>query len=146
MTAIRKSGGSNVALTTLKRRSGSSWVAIQNGYRRAAGAWVRIYTAVAASASPTSVGGSTATSGQAVSTSTTTASLTGATPTGFSWTRISGSTSVSITNPTNATTAFSGAPTKLNPTLTAAFQCTITYAGGSAVTNSVTATINYTGP
>lgn len=148
MTAIRKSGGSNVALTTLKRRSGSSWVAVQRGYRFSGGTWVQVYSAapsITASASPSSVSGSTATAGQNTGTNATTATLTGATATGYSWSRESGDTSITINAPNAATTGFTGAPNRLNPTRTATFACTITYSGGQVTTNTVTATLTYTG-
>lgn len=45
MTFARKSGGANVALTTVKRRSGGAWVDVQNVYRRQSGAWVQVYSA-----------------------------------------------------------------------------------------------------
>lgn len=145
MTAIRKSGGANVALTALERRSGGSWAAVQNGYRRLSGAWVKFYSAVSASASPASVNGSTPTAGQSISTNATTATLTGATATSYSWSFVSGDSSITINNPTGSVTGFTGAPNKLNPTRTATFKCTISYSGGSAVTNTVSATLNYTG-
>ena len=42
MTFTRKSGGTNVTLTTIKRRSAGAWVSLTIGKRRASGAWVDI--------------------------------------------------------------------------------------------------------
>lgn len=45
MTFTRKSGGGNVALTTVKRRSGGAWANVQTIKRRLSGAWVTVWTA-----------------------------------------------------------------------------------------------------
>lgn len=149
MTGITYSdGGSARAIGAVTYQDGSTKRTIQNIWIGDGGTNRLVYSAppaVSATASPTSVNGSTPTSGQSISTNATTARLTGATATGYSWTRVSGDTSITINDPTSSVTGFTGAPTKLNPTLTAAFHCTITYSGGSAVTNTVSATLNYTG-
>lgn len=48
MAGNRKSGGSNVALTTRKRRSGGAWVDITTAKRRSGGTWVDLFPAFTA--------------------------------------------------------------------------------------------------
>lgn len=59
MTFARKSGGSNVALTTVKRRSGGAWTNVQTVKRRSGGAWVTVWSAYTpisdVTASPSSI-------------------------------------------------------------------------------------------
>lgn len=59
MAGNRKSGGSNVALTTRKRRSGGALVTITTAKRRVAGAWVDLFPTAssAATSNQTIVGG-----------------------------------------------------------------------------------------
>lgn len=48
MAGYRKSGGSNVALTTRKRRSGGGWIDLTIAKRRSGGAWIDLFPVVIA--------------------------------------------------------------------------------------------------
>lgn len=76
-----------------------------------------------ATASPTSISGSAASS--SVTTGTVTASLVGGTGTTYSWARISGSTSISANSASSAATTFSGTSIGVGATISAVFRCTI---------------------
>lgn len=141
MTAKRWTGTAFIDLTTLKRWSGSAWVDITIAKRWDGSAWVDI---LGAGGSPTGL--QVTIDGFAVSTvicvanidpfcpfvsQVTTASITavasggtGAGPT-YSWQFISGDSSITATNPTSATTAFTTSVNR-NATKNAVFKCVVT--------------------
>jgi hypothetical protein len=88
-----------------------------------------------AAVSPMSVSHSAAGSNQATTNATCTAA--GGFPSyTFSWSRISGSTAISATAPSAATTAFSTSGLAIDQTRTAVFVCTVTDAAGQVVQSS----------
>ena len=129
MPFIRRSSGSNVNVSLVRRRSGGTWVT-PTVRRRQGGAWVvvpfvltlstsgnpggNVFLAEPAPASTTVNGGSFTVNVSGGSGSYT-----------RSWTRISGSTAMSISNSTAATVTFSGTVRK-NDSITATWRCTVT--------------------
>lgn len=148
MTFARKSGGANVALTTVKRRYGGAWTNVQTIKRRLSGGWVTVwqaYTAVTASVSPTSASASTASANTTVSTNSVTASATNGNGSyTYAWSYVSGDTTLTIGSPNSATTNFSGQVNNVNTSRSATFRCHVSDGTTSADVN-VTVTLTYTG-
>lgn len=111
MTGYRKSGGSNVALTTRFRKSGGANVALTIAKRRLSGAWVDVISFL--SAAPNPCDGQA--SGMTLSGSVTSASCV---VTGFSgacaWTYVSGAT-LSISSTTATTVSWQATVTGAIP-------------------------------
>jgi len=85
-----------------------------------------VYPQLAASASPASASGAVNRPGL-VTSNAVTITATGAPGTvTYSWSRVSGSTAISISSTTAATVTWSGGVTGLGPTLDAIWRCTIT--------------------
>lgn len=145
MTAIRKSGASNVALTGLRRRFGGAWANVQNGYRRQSGAWVKVYTAytpisgVTASPNPTS-GSATRVNGPGALTVSANTSLTvvGGSTLTYSAALLSGT---AMTVSAGSTTTFSYAVPQ-NTTVSATYRITVSD-GTSSKTVDVPVSLTY---
>jgi len=151
----RKSGGSNVAITTLKRRSGSTWVNVQTVKRRSGGTWVTVwsaYTPITLSG-PTTASGSYQCSGQSPSPCPTqvTIQATPATPIAVSggnpgptvsWAWVSGDV-FTVSNGSTLQPTFSIGSVGHNITKTGVYRCTVSD-GVSSATRDVTVSVTYT--
>ena len=129
MPLTRRSSGSNVNVSSVRRRSGGTWVT-PTVRRRQGGAWVVVPFGLTLSTSGSPDGNlflaepapnpATVTGGSfTVNVSGGSGSYT------RSWTRISGSTAMSISNSTASTVTFSGTVPK-NSSITATWRCTVT--------------------
>lgn len=127
MVIKRRSGGTHVDITNVRRRSGSSWVTPSNVYRRQGGTWVKVWpvnVALSLTLSHTEIYGYSPSPGTIYTEDVI------ATPSGgtgsytYSWTRISGLTTVHVSAGTSSVTFYS---TFSSPGTTryATFRCTI---------------------
>lgn len=154
MTAIRKSGGGNVALTTLKRRAGGVEVAIQNGYRRSGGTWAKVYTAytpVSATVNTTNVTASG--SGSATSSPISMPTIAGPTAWGnggsgaytFAWEYVSGDARIGCGSPTASQTGFNSGGNSIpsGSTWEAVWRCKVSDGTSYAYTPNVNIQLSY---
>jgi hypothetical protein len=144
VTAIRKSGGGNVALTGLKRRSGGGEVNIQNGYRRSGGTWVKVYSAYTPmTVTVADIYATVPATTPNYTTAAATPSVTGGNPSKtYSWTRISGD-SFTINSPSGSSTTFTQAGTPLAKIYTGTYRLTVND-GTASVSDDFTVTIERT--
>lgn len=132
MAFKRKSSGAFVDVASVKRRSGGAWVNVSTVKRRISGAWVTVWSSLTVSTNNVSrlFTNSPASSTPSTRTFSTTASVTASGGDGtFSWTRVSGSTSVTANSPSSATTTFQGANVPIGGSVSAVFRVT---SGGSS--------------
>lgn len=149
MGIVRKSGGANVAPTTVKRRSGGTWADVQTIKRRSSGAWVTVWTntgPLSASVDPSSIsrfGTGSASSGPSGSTGIVTASGSGGSGNyTFSWARISGDSSTAISSTTAATVTFNRASCNNGINYNSVWRCTVSDGTSSAYAD-VNVTLGY---
>ena len=141
MAFKRKSSGSFVDIAAVKRRSGGAWVNISTVKRRISGAWVTVWSSLTVSTTNVSrtFTNSPASNSQATRTFATTASVTASGGDGsFAWTRISGSTLITATSPSAATTTFTVTNLPIGTGVSAVFRVT---SGGA--TQDVTVNMSY---
>jgi hypothetical protein len=141
MAYKRKTGGTFVDVTNIRRRAGGAWVGVQQVRRRVAGAWVTVWTSLTVSTTTVSRiwTNSPASNSPATRTFSTTASVTASGGDGsYSWTRLSGSTSVTANSPSAATTTFQGANVPIGGSVSAVFRVT-----SAGATQDVTVTLSY---
>lgn len=145
MTADRKSGASNVTLTTLKRKSSGVMVAIQNGYRRSGNSWVRVYSAYVPITSVTISGSTNVFQPLNGSGSTTlTASSSGNGTKSYAWSKLSGFASVNLAYASGAVASVTDStPNNTFTSHSAVFRC-IASDGTSSAYKDVTVTFNGT--
>lgn len=122
MAGSRKSGGTNVALTTRKRRSGGVWVDLTTAKRRSGGVWVDMFPS-SVTVSPASALGVVLDLGGPSSATVTSNSVTASGASTYSWARISGDSGVSTASGNSATTAFTATVTAGTP-ISATFRVT----------------------
>jgi len=143
MAFYRKSGGGNVAITTLKRRSGSTWVNVQTVKRRSGGTWVTVWTALTVAMSSTN--GSTSFNPKVGTYVTTTPATATATPSGgsgytYAWSFVSNPPGFTLSNASSQTVSV-----YCNPDAgpgTATLKCVVTATGGSTATGTVNVTLS----
>lgn len=147
MPTKRRSGSSWVDPTAVRRRNGTSWIATTFIRRRSGGAWVDAwpnYTPLSATAAPANAYGwatGSTSSGTVQSEAVTVTPSGGAGTLTYSWTFVSGSSSVSAVSASSATTAFRS--TGVTGSRTAVFRCTVSDGITSATTNDVNVTLEY---
>lgn len=154
MTMKRWDGAAFQDLATAKRWDGASWIDLTVAKRWDGASWADIPLPgggagdLSATASRSTCDGTVIVDAPAplfrnITSNTVTITATGGTGVGptYSWARVSGSSAISATVPTGATTAFT-ASVGSNQTLSAVFRCTITR-GAESVTIDVTVFLSY---
>lgn len=106
-----------------------------------AGSTLTVSSVLGASANPTSID-KTDTTASITTASTTVTATGGTTPYTYSWSRISGSTSISANSASSATTTFTGSSLASGSTYQATFRCTVT--DGASATKTVDVSISIT--
>ncbi len=131
---------------TVKRRSGGGWVGVTSIRRRSGGTWVTVWSAFSATASPSTLFGTTKVNGARAQTSSpSTVTVSGGSGTvAYSWEFVSGDTVITPNTPASASTYFGGKVGVLNPDRSAVYRCRVTNGDGSVTyTNNVSISLAY---
>lgn len=148
MTYSRWNGSSWQSISTLNRWTGSVWTAIQNGYRWTGSVWQNIYSSFSISVSPSSVTGSGG-PGIVTSNAATVTVSGGSGSYSYQWNKLSnGGPTITINNPTSASTTFSANLFHGGGNAVGNFDCVVTDTVTSAqlTSNTVSCALDYTGP
>jgi hypothetical protein len=141
MAFKRKSSGSFVDIASVKRRSGGAWVGVSTVKRRVSGAWVTVWSSLSVSTGNVSrtFTNSPASNSPATRTFATLTSVTASGGDGsFAWTRVSGSTLITATSPSAATTTFTVTNLPIGTNVSAIFRVT-----SAGATQDVTVSMTY---
>lgn len=148
-TNKRWDGSAFVDLTVKKRWDGTSWVNLTISKRWDGAAWVDFFAAgsgFGVTIAPGSASGSVAASQpqfRTVTSNSVTATPAGGTgPYTYSWTKVSGASSISATSPTAATTTFSALVAK-DSTVDAVWRVTVTDSLSATATADVVIELSY---
>ena len=145
MTITYKDGASTRSISAVYYKDGATQRTVKEMWIGHGGNRL-VYSSFSASAN-TPVVGSRSTSGVATSNASTVSLVDGTGPFTYAWSLVSGGTGITVTTPTASSTTFSGSVGPVTDTLTGVYQCTVTdNSGATAVTNTVSVSLTYTGP
>lgn len=143
MAGNRKSGGTNVALTTRKRKSGGSMVDLTIAKRRTGGVWVDLFAVpLSVSVSPSVIGGAYPNGTENFGLTATGAGGSGGYT--YAWAIVSGGAGASLSPTTGASTTLS--VTGTDTTRMGTVRCTVTDSSAATATDDVAYDIQFGTP